>query len=186
MVPRAPINGRGHFFDAWTLRSSGVKVLNRPRKALLDLSFADERLSAVAVAYAKGTGDPVSRWRKTAKLLNARGMRLYKKKSYARASFAFELAVKLDKGYLLPIYNRACVAGLQGDVAAAIHWLWKLYNNCDDSSPCYWADTVKESKKILGRVKRDKDLVAIRSSPEYRAFSRCLDVDNHGPLPMWP
>jgi len=75
-------------------------------------------------------------------------------KSYwldADRAHAFELG-EFD---VLPVYNRACVAGLQGDAATAVLWLWKLAF----AHGLYGRPTgTEESAKLLRRSRVDRRL----------------------------
>ena len=104
----------------------------------------DDQLPRIATALVAQGSSKVT----VAKTLNTRGMNLYKAKIYDRAAAAFEAAYAItEAAYLTPIYNRACVAGLQSDAAKAAEWLKKLS-----------ALGTPEAKKLLAGANKDKDL----------------------------
>jgi hypothetical protein len=111
----------------------------------------DDQLTRIATALvAQGTAKIT-----VAKTLNTRGMRLYKAMIYDRAAAAFEAAYAItEAAYLTPVYNRACVAGLERDAAKAAEWLKKLS-----------ALGTPEAKKLVAGAKKDKDLDGVRSDP---------------------
>jgi hypothetical protein len=96
-----------------------------------------------------------------ARQLNTRGMRLYKLRRLGRAAAAFELAHATDPRHELPIYNRACVAGLQRDAAAAAAWLGKLRQ----------LGTGRAAKLLRG-ARRDRDFTAVRGAAAFKAVVR--------------
>jgi len=124
-------------------------------QALAELVTPDDQLARIATALvAQGTAKIT-----VAKALNTRGMSLYKAKIYDRAAAAFEAAYAVtEAAYPTPIYNRACVAGLQGDAAKAADWLKKLS-----------ALGTPEAKKLLTGAKKDKDLDSVRDDPAVKA-----------------
>jgi len=90
--------------------------------------------------------------RTAAKQQNTVGFRLYKKKQYKKAGHFFELSHCIFPQYATPIYNRACVAGLQKDAKTAAIWLNKLNV----------LGTPKAKKSLLKALK-DTDLDLVRN-----------------------
>ncbi len=131
------------------------------RKRLQDPNTPDSELEGLVC---QGAGPGVN------KLLNRRGMHFYKRRDWARASIAFEAAARVEDDFALPLYNRACVAALQGDAPQAVLWLWKVLH-----APFMYGTTgTFDSEKLLRRARSDNDFASIRRTPEFRAFKKCL------------
>ena len=134
------------------------------RERLLDPATPDAELPALATAYERQGSPEVQR------ILNQRGMRFHRTRQLARAAIAFELAIG-DASTALPVYNRACVAGLQGDALRTVVWLWRLVR----APHLYGTDGTYDSSDLLRRARTDRDFTAVRRSPEFHAFAPCLE-----------
>jgi hypothetical protein len=130
------------------------------KATLLDPSVEDSRLPSLMNAY---PGPDVER------VLNQRGMAFYRKREYSRAAIAFELAIG-DSIFATPIYHLACIAALQGDALRAMVWLWRVLR----APGLYGTDGTHDSPDLLRRSRKDRDFAKVRTSPEYRAFEKCL------------
>jgi hypothetical protein len=104
-------------------------------------------------------------------VLNRRGMSFYAKKDYVRAALSFES----DVGHPLAVYNRACVAGIQGRPEEAVSWLSKLLELGPPDTVDYCTSSPSEkSLKLLRRSLTDQDFSAIRGSAVFKAFRKCI------------
>jgi hypothetical protein len=122
---------------------------------LLDLGLPDGRLRPLVARLAE---QGYSRWTLGRKL-NVRGFRLYKRRKYRRAVPAFELAHATDPRFPVPVYNRACVAGLRGDAGRAVAWLQRLERIGS-----------AKARQLLKRAGRDKDFNKVREAATFKAF----------------
>src|SRR5512137_2454717 len=108
--------------SAWIVASTSSTSFagSEPKlEDLLDLSLPQARVSALVQQLLSRR----QRLRQVASTLNTRGMRFYKKKDWSSAAQAFELAYQTDAKAALPVWNRACVAGLLVDATGAVGWL---------------------------------------------------------------
>jgi len=124
--------------------------------SLKDLALMSNDAALKAARALVSGGTPAE---SVTKVLNTRGMRLYRKKRFKEAAVAFELGHTLHPTYELAPWNRACVAGLLGDAPGAVAWLRKLK-----------ALNTPTSRKYLGWMKTDNDFNPIRSHPTFKAF----------------
>jgi len=124
---------------------------------LLDLSLPEVKVRVLAKKLVAAGGD---RRQQVGKTLNTRGMRLYRRKQHTRAAVAFELAHRFAPKHALAIYNRACVAGQQGQAKVALTWLEKLKRVGG-----------KRAIKLLAGARKDKDFDRVHKDA---AFARAL------------
>jgi hypothetical protein len=127
---------------------------------LLDTNLPDAKL---AVTAAKLVAQSESK-RAVSSKLNTRGLRFYKSKLWFPAITAFETAHSIDPKFEFPVYNRACVAGLQKDASGAVVWLTKLK----------LLGTVK-AKRMLLKAKKDSDFDRVRSSKVFKTFMTSME-----------
>lgn len=86
---------------------------------------------------------------------NVAGLRLHKAKDYAGAIKHYSAALKLDPKHALARYNRACAHALLGQTDEAIADLKPLL--------------AKSKRKMIRRVRKDRDFDRIRDEPALRA-----------------
>jgi len=102
--------------------------------------------------------------------LNARGMRLYKRGEYERATRMFEWANELSFSHPKAAYNRAALAARANDSLGAVYWLWRLrFMRIDDYNP-----GSEETDLLVEKSRKDSDFDPVRQSDEFRAFEACI------------
>jgi len=73
------------------------------------------------------------------------------------------------------VYNRACIAGLQGAAYDAVYSLSKLLEIGPPEQVTYCeARASKLSLGLLRRALTDKDFSSVRGSAAFKAFKRCI------------
>jgi hypothetical protein len=89
---------------------------------------------------------------------NTAGMRLYKRRQYAKARARFKAAIALDPGHPIPHYNAACQSALLNDIPATLQHLRD------------WYSIVGGAATAAATVEKDRDFDVIRQSPGLKAL----------------